>query len=358
MMIANPGEFRVISRMREVRKMDVPRTMRAAVLTHTRQIEVLRVPTPPMQPGDVLIRIAAVGLCGSDVHFYENGRVGDLSVNQPLILGHEASGTIVAVSTGVDPDRIGERVAIEPQRPCRHCRYCLTGRYNLCESIQFFSAPPVDGAFAEYLPVPGDFAYTVGENVTDDAAALIEPLSVAIAAVRKAAIVPGSRVLVTGAGPIGLLAAQAARAFGAAAVTVSDPLAARRQASLTHGANLTLDPATESPEEKSVDAFIDASGNSAAVRAGMRALRPGGRCVLVGMGSPTIPVDVFLMQSRELTVSGLFRYVDTWPTAIALLESGAVDLDSLVSAHLTLERLEWAMDHNADEDILKFIVKP
>jgi L-iditol 2-dehydrogenase len=311
-----------------------------------------------MQPGDVLVRIASVGLCGSDVHFYEDGRVGDLKVDRPLILGHEASGTIVAVSPGVDDSRVGERVAVEPQRPCRHCAYCRAGHYNRCESMQFFSAPPIDGAFAEYLAVPADFAYEVSDRISDDAAALLEPLSVAIAAVRKAAIVPGSHLLVAGAGPIGLLVAEAARAFGATRVVVSDPLATRREVAFGHGATQTLDPTREAPDERSVDAFIDASGNANAVTAGLRALRPGGRCVLVGMGSPTIPLDVFLMQSRELSVEGLFRYVDTWPTAIALVESGAIELDSLVSARIPLERLEWAMDHNADDDVLKFIVRP
>ncbi len=338
--------------------MNVPGTMRAAVLTRPRTIEIRRVPVPQMLRGDVLVRVASVGLCGSDVHFYEDGRVGDLSVDEPLILGHEASGTIIAAEAEVDSARIGERVAIEPQRPCRRCNYCLTGRYNLCESMQFFSAPPIDGAFAEYIAVPADFAYPIGDRISDDAAALIEPLSVAIAAVRKAEIVPGSRLLITGAGPIGLLVAAAARAFGAVEIIMSDPLAARRGASASHGATRMLDPAIESPAEKSVDAFIDASGSSAAVLQGMRSIRPGGRCVLVGMGSPTIPIDVFLLQSRELSVEGLFRYVDTWPTAIALVESGAVELDSLVSEHVPLERLAWAMDHNADADILKFIVQP
>jgi L-iditol 2-dehydrogenase len=176
--------------------------------------------------------------------------------------------------------------------------------------------------------------------------------------VRKAAIVPGSQLLVTGAGPIGLLVAQVARAFGATSVAVSDPLASRRTVAVGYGATQTLDPTTDTADERSVDSFIDASGNSTAVVAGLRALRPGGRCVLVGMGSPTIPLDVFLLQSRELSVEGLFRYVDTWPTAIALVESGAIELDSLVSARVPLESVEWAMEHNADDDVLKFIVRP
>jgi L-iditol 2-dehydrogenase len=338
--------------------MEIPITMRAAVLGEARQLSVETVSVPPMEPFDVLVKIAAVGLCGSDVHFYEHGRIGDLVVDAPVILGHEASGTIVAVGPGVEESRIGERVSIEPQRPCRRCTYCLTGRYNLCESMQFFSAPPVDGAFAEYLAVPADFAYPIGDDISDHAAALIEPLSVALAAVRKAHVVPGSSLLISGAGPIGILIAQAARAFGAIRIVVSDPLVARRSAALRYGATTAIDPSSEQLDDKSVDAYIDASGVSSAVQAGLRALRPGATAILVGMGSPTVPLDVYLVQSRELTISGLFRYVDTWPTAIALVSSGAVELDSLVTDVFGLDGLTFAMDHNGDEDVMKYVIEP
>jgi L-iditol 2-dehydrogenase len=337
---------------------NLPITMRAAVLTRAREVSVEEVPVPQMETSDVLVRIASVGLCGSDVHFYEEGRVGDLVVDKPLILGHEASGTIVAVGDDVDEVRVGQRVAIEPQRPCRQCTYCLTGRYNLCERMQFFSAPPIDGAFAEYLAVPADFAYPIDDGISDDAAALIEPLSVAIAAVRKANVVPGSSLLVAGAGPIGILVAQAARAFGATEIVVFDPLEARRIAAARYGATRTVDPLAEQLDEKSMDAFIDASGVAAAVQAGLRALRPSGRCILVGMGSATIALDVFLVQSRELSVSGLFRYVDTWPTAIALVASGAVELDSLVTERFPLEGVAHAAERNGDAHVMKFVIEP
>jgi L-iditol 2-dehydrogenase len=338
--------------------MEIPETMRAALLTSARNLVVTTVPVPRLEPFDVLVRITAVGLCGSDVHFFENGRIGDLVVENPLILGHEASGTIVAVGTAVDSRRIGDRVAIEPQRPCGRCHYCLTGRYNLCENIQFFSAPPFDGAFAEYLAVPSNFAYSISDTISDYAAALIEPLSVAIAAVRKANVVPGSSLLVSGAGPIGILVAQAAKAFGAHRIVVSDPLSARRALAMRFGATAVIDPRSEQVDEKSVHAYIDASGVSSAVEAGLRALRPGSSAILVGMGSPTVPLDVFLLQSRELSVSGLFRYVDTWPTAIALTASGAVELDALVTDVFGLDRLEYAMLHNGDENVMKYIIEP
>lgn len=336
----------------------LPETMTASVLVEPGRLEIRRVPTPTLVPGDVVVEIAAVGLCGSDVHFFAHGRVGDLVVEEPLILGHEASGTIVAVAEGVDPARVGERVAIEPQRPCRTCVHCRSGRYNLCERMRFPSAPPEDGAFAQYLAIPSDFAHPIPAGMSFDEAALIEPLSVGIAAVRKAAVVPGSTVLVAGAGPIGILTAAAARAFGAAEVLVVDPIAARREIALSHGATRVLAPEGVADLDGRVDAFIDASGAPPAIAAGLRSLRSAGRAVLVGMGASSIEVDLFLLQSRELVIEGLFRYVDTWPLAIHLVASGAVRVDDLATARGGLVDLEAFIARNGDADVMKFVVDP
>lgn len=339
--------------------MSIPVTMRASRLLAAKTLVVEEVPTPALESTDVLVLVAAVGLCGSDVHFYDHGRVGDLVVEQPLTLGHEASGTIVAVGADVRTSRIGERVAIEPQRHCRFCDYCRTGRYNLCARMRFASAPPVDGAFSEFIAVPTDFAHPIPDTMSFDAAAMAEPLSVAIAAVRKAGVVPGGSVLITGAGPIGIAAVQAARAYGATDIIVSDPLPRRRAAAATYGATETLDPVSDErlPEE-SVDAFIDASGASGAIVDGLRRLRRGGTAVLVGMGAEEFPLDLFLLQSRELQVVGLFRYVDTWPTAIALIATGSVDVESMVTAGFDLDHVDEAMRRNKDDDVMKLVIRP
>lgn len=336
----------------------IPRSMRACFLESKLAITVRETATPRPRPHDVLVRIDAVGVCGSDVHFYRDGRVGDLVVDAPLILGHEASGHIVAVGSKTSRERIGERVAIEPQRPCRGCRYCLTGRYNLCESMEFFSAPPIDGALAEYLCVPADFAYRVPDSVSDAAAALLEPLSVAIAAVRKARVTPGSAVLVSGAGPIGVLTAAAARAFGATRVVVSDPIPERLVVASRFGATDVSDPTVDESIDDSVDAYIDASGSRSAIHSGIRALHRGGTAVLVGMGAPTVELDLFLLQSREISLHGLFRYVDTWETALAIAQSGTIRLDDLVSGTLGLDDVDYALQHNSDPNVMKFIITP
>lgn len=332
--------------------------MRASVLTAPFRLEVHQVPVPRMEPGDVLVEVSAVGLCGSDVHFYEHGRVGDLVASGPLILGHEAAGRIVAAEDAENVGRIGERVAVEPQRPCRRCRQCRAGSYNLCPSMRFHSAPPENGAFAQYLTVPSDFAHWTPDSINDDEAALLEPLSVGIAAIRKANVGPGTRVLIAGAGPIGVLSAAAARAFGAAEVIVVDPVAERLDIALAHGATAAVEPRSVSTFDSRMDAFIDASGARLAIQTGLRCLRNGGTAVLVGMGSPSIELDLYLLQSRELTMKGLFRYVDTWPTAIHLVASGLVRVDDLVTARGGLNDLETFMRRNRDSDVMKFIIDP
>lgn len=336
----------------------IPDRMMASVLVSPGRLEVRDVALPVMEPGDVLVELTAVGLCGSDVHFFEHGRVGDLVVESPLILGHEAAGVVAAVASAADEHRIGERVAIDPQRPCRWCPACRAGRSNLCERMRFPSAPPENGAFARYLAVPADAAHPLPETMSDDEGALLEPLSVGIAAVRKAGVVPGSRVLVAGAGPIGILTGAAARAFGAAEVVVADPVAARRDVALAHGATRAVDPAEVAELDGRMDAFVDASGARAAIAAGLRSLRGAGRAVLVGMGAATVDLDLFLLQSRELVVEGLFRYVDTWPLAIELVASGAVRVDDLVTARGGLDDLAGFFARNSDPDTMKFLVDP
>ncbi|MGB4137761.1 MAG: NAD(P)-dependent alcohol dehydrogenase [Microbacterium sp.] len=334
--------------------------MMASILRAQGEIvtDAVEVPTPA--DDQVLIRIAAVGVCGSDIHYFHEGRIGDFVVDAPLILGHEASGTIVAVGADVDAGRIGQRVAIEPQRPCRRCEQCRSGRYNLCTSIEFYATPPIDGAFAEYAAIQSDFAYAIPDSMSFDAAALCEPLSVGIWTAQKAGIRPGSSVLIAGAGPIGIITAQVARAFGATRVIVSDPVAERRAVALRFGATEVVDPiATDiAAAEWDVDAFIDASGAAPAIRAGVYAVGPAGRVVLVGMGADEAPLPLSRIQNRELVVTGVFRYANTYPTAIALIEKGLVDLDSLVTHRFGLGEVVEALEAAGDPSALKVIVAP
>src|SRR6185503_11754319 len=184
--------------------------MRAAVLKEPGRIEMEERPIPTPAPGDVLIRVSSVGVCGSDTHYYRHGRVGSFVVEGPLVLGHEAAGTIVGVGEFVHPERIGERVSIEPQRPDPNTEETRRGHYNLCPHMRFFATPPVDGAFCDYVTIGAEFAHPVPDSMSDDAAALCEPLSVGIAAIRRAELDDRSRVLIAGAGPIGIVVTQLA----------------------------------------------------------------------------------------------------------------------------------------------------
>ena len=328
--------------------------MRASVLIEPGRIEMQHRPVPRPEPGDVLVEVAAVGVCGSDAHYYRHGRIGPYVLEDPLVLGHEAAGRIVAVGDGVATDRVGQRVSIEPQRPDLASDESRAGRYNLCPHMRFYGTPPVDGAFSEYVTIGAPFAHPIPDLVSDEAAALLEPLSVGIAAVRKAQITAGTHVLVAGAGPVGLVTAAAAKAFGATRIAVSDPDPIRRQRALDFGATEALDPAQV--REQRVDAFVDASGAAPAVVDGMHAVRPAGTVVLVGMGADEMSLPVSLLQNRELVLTGVFRYAHTWPLAIELAASGAVDLDAMVTQRFPLDRVAEALDADRIPGNIKAVV--
>src|SRR6266702_1320161 len=253
------------------------RTMRAAVLEGVGKVTLQERPVPLPGPGEVLVQVAAVGTCGSDVHYYEHGRIGDFVVESPL----------------------------------------------------------VDGAFCEYVVVHEEFAYPVPDSLPDDAAALVEPLSVGVWACRKARVGPGSRVLVVGAGPIGLVCLQAARACGATYVAITDVNPRRLEFARQLGASEVVNAREMSLADAVIepDVLLECSGNPAATGAAIRAVRRAGRVVLVGMGGEEIPLPLAHVQARELEVTGTFRYASTWPPAIALAASGRVDLDALVTGH-------------------------
>lgn len=335
---------------------DLPHSMRASVLTQVKSIamESRSVPTP--RSDEVLVQVSSVGVCGSDVHYYEHGKIGPFVVEEPLILGHEASGVIVAVGDDVAPSRVGERVSIEPQRSCRTCDYCKSGRYNLCPHMEFYATPPIDGAFAEYVTIQDDFAFTLPESVSDNAGALMEPLSVGIAAVQKGNVSPGQSVLIAGGGPIGLILAQVARAYGATTIHIAD-LDENRRSLVTRNGFHAIDPANESTTELGVDVFFDASGAPPAIVNGIQSTRSGGVAVLVG-SADSFTLSLSDVAMREVDVRGIFRYTGTWPIARELLTSGLVDLDALVTHEYGLDDVETALTANPADGALKRIVHP
>jgi len=335
---------------------------RAAVMYGIHDVRVEETPVPLPGPKEVLVEVHSVGVCGSDMHYYEHGRIGRFVVREPLILGHEAMGVVAAVGADATKHEVGDRVTIEPGIPCSECRECRAGRYNLCPWVSFFATPPVDGAFTGYVAVHQDFVYALPDNLSNDAGALIEPLSVGVWAWRKARPIGGEHVLVTGAGPIGLLAMQAALAMGAVEAVITDVNPHRLEIARKLGATRALD-VSETPLEElelEADVLLECSGRPEALAAGIGSLRPGGVAVAIGMGpgdEATIPLA--LLQNREITLTGTFRYANTYPTAIALAASGKVDLDAIVTGHFSLDETTEALTAaKTDQASVKPIVNP
>ena len=331
---------------------------RAAVLIRPSEIVLEERPMPEPGPRDVLVEVSAVGVCGSDVHYYEHGRIGSHIVRGPLVLGHESAGRVVEVGEEVTKHAVGDRVTLEPGVPCGRCRECRAGRYNLCPDVVFFATPPVDGAFADFVTIHEDFAFALPDELSDEVGALMEPLSVGIWACRKAGVSAGDRVLITGAGPIGLLAMQVALAFGATQVEISDLSEPRLELARRTGATRAFQPGTDEPGE--ADALIECSGSARALDAGVRAVRPAGTAVIVGMGpGETAEIPLSLIQTREIWLTGTFRYANTYPTAIALAAGGRVDLDAIITGHYPLEETERALRAGLDDPAnVKAVVHP
>ena len=338
---------------------DNDRTNRVAVLCGIRDIRMEDREVPVPGPEEILVAVSAVGVCGSDVHYYEHGRIGSFVVEAPLILGHEAAGVVVERGEGADRHQVGQRVAIEPGRPCGRCRVCLSGSYNLCPKMRFLATPPVDGAFVTYLTVPQDWAFALPDTVSDEAGALLEPLSVGIWACQRAGIRLGSRTLITGAGAIGLCTLMAASA-GGALTTIVDPEPARRQRASQLGAGHVFEPGDPGLADLAgdVDAFIECSGTPEALASGLRLLAPKGTAVVVGMSAEDdVSIPLSTLQQREISVTGTFRYANTYPLAVELVASGRIDPIRLIDARFPLEQVDQALGLAAkDPSVVKAMV--
>ncbi len=334
----------------------------AAVLYAPHDVRMEERPMPQVGPNDVLVEVKAVGVCGSDVHYYEHGRIGTYVVRQPLILGHESAGVIVSVGADVNQGRVGERVAIEPGIPDGVCEQCRAGHYNLCPNVRFFGTPPIDGAFANYVVVPQQFAYALPDNMSNEEGAMIEPLSVGLWACRKAGLRGGDSVLITGAGPIGMLAMKVAFALGVAVVTITDVSSQRLEMARQLGATRTINVAEQPLAQAGVqaDVLLECSGNQYALMEGIRSLRPSGMAVVVGMNpGEELSVPMSFIQNREITLTGTFRYANTYADAIALVASGRIDVRSIITGRYPLESAEQALQATKqDPTNIKSIVVP
>lgn len=330
---------------------------RAAVMTELRHIEVQDVPEPRPGPREAVVRLEAVGVCGSDTAYFTVGRIGDYVVDGPIILGHEVSGQVVAVGDEVSNVAVGDRVAIEPGTPCRDCRECMAGRYHLCPDLVFLATPPYDGALVERMAIDARNLFPIPDDMTYEQAALLEPLSVGIWGCRRARLEPGDDVLVTGAGPVGLLSAAAARAFGAGTVTVTDLSDFRLELAEQMGFGTER---SDAPGEGRFDVLLECSGAPGVLAHGMRRLRPGGRAAMIGMSKEeAIGLPLSQLNVNELSLSLVNRYNHTWPIAIELVSSGRVDVKPLVTHHFTLAETADALTLGSRVgDSVKAVIHP
>ncbi|GJN04175.1 hypothetical protein PR202_ga21699 [Eleusine coracana subsp. coracana] len=317
----------------------------AAWLVAKNTLKIMPFKLPPLGPHDVRVRMKAVGICGSDVHYLREMRIAHFVVKEPMVIGHECAGVIEEVGTGVTHLAVGDRVALEPGISCWRCRHCKGGRYNLCDDMKFFATPPVHGSLAQQVVHPADLCFKLPDGVSLEEGAMCEPLSVGVHACRRAGVGPETAVLVMGAGPIGLVSLLAAKAFGAPRVVVVDVDPHRLSVASSLGADATVkvstvaaDVAAEVDRIKAamggagdIDVSLDCAGFEKTVATALEATRPGGRVCLVGLGHNEMTVPLTSAAIREVDVVGIFRYKDTWPLCIEFLRSGKVDVKPLIT---------------------------
>ena len=332
--------------------------MRAARLHAVGDLRVGEEPTPEAGAGMSLVRVTAVGICGSDLHWWDEGAIGDATLAHPLVLGHEGAGVIA------EGPRRGERVAIDPAIACGTCRACRDGYENLCYRIRFAGHGDTDGMMREFMAWPTDLLHPLPDGVSDAGGALLEPLGVALHSVDLGHLAFGGTASVVGCGPIGLLLIAVLKAAGASSVLAIEPLAHRREAAARYGADLVAEsgPASEFARELvgfGVDVAFEAAGTDEAVRLAVESVRPGGRVVLAGIpGDDTFGFQASVARRKGLTIAMVRRMNHVYPRAIDLAARGVVDLGSLVSRRAGLGEAKQAFGEAARRTGLKVIIEP
>jgi L-idonate 5-dehydrogenase len=309
-------------------------------------------------PGQVLVKVGRGGICGSDLHYFHHGGFGTVRIQRPMILGHEVAGTVAAVAPDVSTLKIGDRVAINPSRPCGACKYCMEGLPNQCLEMRFYGSamrnPHVEGAFRNLLLCNATQCEPVAAGVPLELAALAEPFSVGLHGVSRAGPLLGKRVLVSGCGPIGALAIAAARVHGAAEIVAVDVVDEPLVVAKALGAHLTINVAAEpgwvqrySPDKGSFDVMLECSGNQQALRAGLEVMRPRGVVVQLGLGGD-VSIPQNMVVAKELDIRGSFRFHAEFALAVRLINEGRVDLRPLVTRSFPMTQAREAFELASD----------
>lgn len=327
--------------------------MNAAIMDRPLSIDVRKVDIPVPGDNEALVKVHCIGICGSDVHYYEHGRIGRYVVEKPIILGHELAGEVVQIGKHVKNVSVGDRVAVEPGVTCGRCQYCKSGRYNLCPDVVFLATPPVDGAWAEYIAIQSDYLFKLPDTMSYEEGALLEPLSVGFHAMQRGNVKPFDRLLIQGLGPIGLLAAQAAKLFGVTEIYATDVVPYRLQLARELGVTEAIDARSENVGKRldeltggaGVTVIVETSGSAGAMADAVRLVNRGGRIVYVGL--PTvdeIPIDLSRLIDAEIDVYGVFRYANTYPAAIQALQRSTLDIRKIITHRYPLSDIKEAVE--------------
>ena len=342
--------------------------MKTAVMTGIGEVEIQNRPIPVPAANEVLVKIEYVGICGSDLHYYESGRIGNFIVEPPFVLGHEAGGTVVEIGENVTALKVGDKVALEPGKTCGHCEHCKEGKYNLCEDVVFFATPPVDGVFQEYVAHEAALCFLLPPNMSTMEGALIEPLAVGMHAANQGGAHIGQTAVVTGSGCIGLCTLLSLKAMSVSKVIVVDVIQKRLDKALELGADYVINGRKEDVEAKvfeitegrGVDLGIETAGNQITASQLIRVAKKGSTVVFVGYsasGEMTLPIGMSL--DKELNFKTVFRYRNIYPSAIQAVSSGKIHIRDIVTNYFELDDIKNALDscvHNK-EDIVKGVIR-
>ena len=343
-------------------------TMKTAVMLGIGKMGYEERPIPVPKDDEVLVKLEYVGICGSDMHYYENGRIGNYIVKPPFVLGHEPGGTVVEVGKNVTHLKVGDRVALEPGKTCGHCEYCRSGKYNLCPDVVFFATPPVDCVFQEYVAHEADLCFKLPDNVDTMEGALIEPLAVGMHAAKQGGATLGMSAVVSGAGCIGLCTMMSLKAFGVTEVYVTDVMQKRLDKAMELGATGVINSAEKDPVEeirrltggRGVDLAVECSGVEVCANQAIEELIRGGTLVQVAYGkSGYMNLNMSLLCDKEITIKTVFRYRHIYPMAIKAVADGKINLKGIVTNVFDFDDIQNAMDQSVHDkaNIVKSVVK-
>ncbi len=342
--------------------------MKAAVMLGIGKMGFEERQIPQPKENEVLVKLEYVGICGSDLHYYETGAMGDCVVKAPFVLGHEPGGIVVEVGKNVSGLKIGDRVALEPGKTCGHCEFCKTGRYNLCPEVVFFATPPIDGVFQEYVAHEAELCFKLPNQVSTLEGALIEPLAVGFHAAIQGNAHLGQKAVVMGAGCIGLVSMMALKARGVSEVYVVDIMEKRLEKAIELGATDAINGEKEDVVARvkeltggnGADLVIETAGTEITTRQAIQFVKKGATIVLVGYsktGEMTLPTSLIL--DKELTLKTVFRYRHIYPMAIEAVASGKINLKGIVTNIFDLDEVQKAMDYSIHNkaDIVKSVIR-